>query len=142
MTRAPTQPRARPGSRSVVRPSDVAVIVGSETGLAAALPRGRQPRSVIVVDSGEPRNAAAAHMHSFLGRDGTPPTDLLVDGRREVRAYGGEILTGQAVRVTRAGARFTVELSGGRTIVARRVIAATGLSDELPDIEGLAGLWG
>jgi thioredoxin reductase/SAM-dependent methyltransferase len=142
MTRAPTQPHARPATRPVVRHCDVAVIGGSASGLAAALQLGRQRRSVIVVDSGEPRNAAAAHMHSFLGRDGTPPTDLLVDGRREVRAYGGEILTGQAVRVTRAGARFTVELSGGRTIVARRVIAATGLRDELPDIEGLAGLWG
>ena len=38
--------------------------------------------------------------------------------------------------------RFRVELVGGHTVVARRVLAATGLVDELPDIEGLAEHWG
>ena len=33
-------------------------------------------------------------MHSFLGRDGTPPAELLAAGRAEVRGYGGEILSG------------------------------------------------
>ena len=38
--------------------------------------------------------------------------------------------------------RFRVELAGGHTVVARRVLAATGLVDELPDIDGLAEHWG
>ena len=38
--------------------------------------------------------------------------------------------------------RFRVELVGGHSIVARRVLAATGLVDELPDIDGLAEHWG
>ena len=38
--------------------------------------------------------------------------------------------------------RFRVELAGGHAVVARRVLAATGLVDELPDIDGLAEHWG
>jgi len=125
-----------------VRHCDVAVIGGSAAGLAAALQLGRQRRSVVVVDSGEPRNAAARHLHSFLGRDGTPPADLLAAGRADVRSYGGEILSGRVVEVGRAGERFSVTLAEGHTVLARRVLVATGLTDELPDIDGLAGHWG
>jgi thioredoxin reductase len=129
-------------SAGAVRHCDVAVIGGSAAGLAAALQLGRQRRSVIVIDSGEPRNAAAAHMHSFLGRDGTPPAELITAGRAEVRSYGGEILSARAVRVTRADERFSVELAEGHTVIARRIVAATGLVDELPDVDGLSEHWG
>jgi thioredoxin reductase/SAM-dependent methyltransferase len=129
--------------RLVERHCDVAVIGGSAAGLAAALQLGRQRRSVIVVDAGEPRNAPAAHMHGYLGREGVAPSELTTDGREEVRSYGGEVLAGRVSRVTRTDDdRFRVELVGGHTIVARRVLAATGLVDELPAIEGLAEHWG
>ena len=54
-------------SPSVERHCDVAVIGGSAAGLTTALQLGRQLRSVIVVDDGEPRNAPAERMHSYLG---------------------------------------------------------------------------
>lgn len=131
------------GPRLVERQCDVAIIGGSAAGLAAALQLGRQRRSVIVIDAGEPRNAPAAHMHSYLGHEGLPPAELIALGREEARSYGGEILAGRATDVTRlADGRFRVELVGGGAIVARRVVAATGLVDVLPDIEGLAGHWG
>src|SRR5919202_4880078 len=105
--------------RSVERHCDVAVVGGSAAGLAAALQLGRQRRSVIVVDSGEPRNAPAAHMHSFLGRDGTDPAQLLAAGRAEVRSYGGEVLSGRAVGVRRDGGGFVLELATGDPRAAR-----------------------
>ncbi len=127
----------------VERHSDVLVVGGSAAGLAAALQLGRQRRSVIVVDAGEPRNAPAADMHGYLGRDGTPPASLIAAGREEVRSYGGEVLDGRVRRVTRIDDdRFRAELVGGHSIVARRVLAATGLIDELPDIDGVAEHWG
>lgn len=129
--------------RAVERHCDVAVIGGSVAGLAAALQLGRQRRSVIVIDAGEPRNAPAAHMHSYLGYEGRPPSELAATGRDEVRSYGGEVIAGRAVDVTRTDDdRFRVELVGGHTVIARRVLAATGLVDELPDIEGVAEHWG
>jgi thioredoxin reductase/SAM-dependent methyltransferase len=136
-------PMSQHGPRTGSRQSDVAVIGGSAAGLAAALQLGRQRRSVIVVDAEEPRNAPAAHMHSYLGHEGVPPSELTAIGREEVRSYGVEVLTGRVVEVTRTeDGRFTVELAGGHTITARRVLAATGLVDELPDIEGLVDQWG
>lgn len=131
------------GPRTVERYCDLAVIGGSAAGLAAALQLGRQRRSIIVIDSGEPRNAPAAHMHSYLGHEGVPPSELTAIGREEVRSYGVEVLAGRAVDVTRLDdGRFRVALVGGHSVVARRVLAATGLVDDLPDIDGLAEHWG
>ena len=112
----------------IERHCDVAVVGGSAAGLAAALQLGRQRRSVIVVDAGEPRNAPAAHMHGYLSREGLAPSELIAMGRAEVRSYGGEVLSGRVGAVTRTdGDHFRVELDSGRSIIARRVLAATGL---------------
>lgn len=135
----------RHGPRVVERHCDVAVVGGSAAGLAAALQLARQRRSVIVIDAGEPRNAPAAHMHSFLTRDGTPPARLLELSREEVRAYGVEVLDGRVTDVVpteNANLSFRVELTGGHTVIARRVLAAVGLVDVLPEIDGLAEHWG
>ncbi len=132
--------------RTVTRHCDVAIVGGSAAGLAAGLQLGRQRRSVIVIDAGHPRNAPAVHMHSYLGYDGQPPTELTATGREEVRRYGGEVLPGTVLAVSRdesdPAAPFVLDLTGGHRIVARRVLAATGLIDELPEIEGLAEHWG
>jgi len=127
----------------VERHCDVAIVGGSAAGLAGALQLSRQRRSVIVIDAGEPRNAPAAHMHSYLGHEGLPPSELTSIGREEVRSYGGEVVDGRVLDVTRTDDdRFRVALVGGHTVFARRVLAATGLIDELPEIEGLADHWG
>jgi thioredoxin reductase/SAM-dependent methyltransferase len=132
-----------PDRHHVERHCDVAVVGGSAAGLAAALQLGRQRRAVIVVDAGEPRNAPAAHMHGFLGRDGAPPSELTAAGREEVRRYGGEVIPGRVTEVTRSDEEgFRLELAGGNAIVARRVLAATGLADELPEVDGLRERWG
>ncbi|OFI39094.1 thioredoxin reductase [Arthrobacter sp. SW1] len=128
---------------------DVVVIGGGAAGLSAALVLSRAGRRVLVVDAGAPRNAPAAHMHGFLSRDGMPPGGFLALGREEVAGYGGEVIDG-VVRelVPDGGTGFWVLLAdtpgdaGGRRISARRVLVATGLRDELPEIEGLAELWG
>lgn len=126
----------------VRRHADVAIVGGSAAGLATALQLSRQRRSVIVIDSGEPRNAPAGSMHSYLGHEGRPPADFLRITREEVRSYGTELLNGRVTNVTRDGHVFSLELSGGNSVTARRVVAAVGLTDELPDIPGLAQHWG
>jgi thioredoxin reductase len=94
-----------------------------------------------VVDSGEPRNAAAGHAHNFLTRDGIPPAELLALGRAEVQRYGGQVVAGRVTALARAGSGFVVELAD-RTVTARRLLVATGARDELPDVPGLAERWG
>ncbi|MEV0895555.1 bifunctional NAD(P)/FAD-dependent oxidoreductase/class I SAM-dependent methyltransferase [Actinoplanes sp. NPDC049802] len=121
---------------------DVVVIGGGAAGLSGALALARSRRSVLVIDSGEPRNAPAAHMHNYLGRDGMPPAELLAVGRAEVAGYGAELLTGRAESAVRDGDGFRVAVDDGRVVRGRRLLVTTGLVDELPEIEGLAGRWG
>jgi thioredoxin reductase len=118
---------------------DVIVIGGGAAGLAGATTLLRSRRSVLVVDGGEPRNAPADGVHNFLTREGTPPGELLAAGRAEVLGYGGEVARGNVVEVEPG---FRVRLDDGRTESARRLLVATGLVDELPDVPGLAQRWG
>ena len=137
------EPSGEAGPPSVERVCDVAVIGGSAAGLAGALQLARQRRSVVVVDDGTPRNAPAAHMHGYLGHEGVAPGDLRAAGREEVRSHGGEVLSGRVLGVRRGkDGRFRLDLTGGHALLARRVLVATGLEDELPDIDGLAEQWG
>jgi thioredoxin reductase len=117
---------------------DVVIVGGGAAGLSAALVLGRARRRVAVVDAGSPRNAPAAHMHGFLSRDGMPPLELLAVARNEVIRYGVELIDDQVVGIE---AGFTVRLAGARTVNARRLLVATGLRDELPDIPGLRDRW-
>ncbi len=121
---------------------DVMVIGGGPAGLSGAVALSRARRSVLVVDAGEPRNAPAGHVHNFLTRDGTPPADLLALGRAEVTRYGGELRSGRVAKATREGAGFAVDLVDGSRVRARRLLVATGLVDELPDVPGLAQRFG
>ena len=121
---------------------DVVVVGGSAAGLGGALVFGRSRRSVLVVDAGEPRNAPASGVHGFLTRDGTDPAALLKAGREEVRRYGARVLDGRVASADRTGDGFAVELEDGRRVGARRLLVATGLIDELPDVPGVRERWG
>ena len=121
---------------------DVAIVGGGAAGLSAALVLARSRRSVVVVDAGKPRNAPAEHMHNFLSRDGMPPAELLAAGRTEVLGYGAEIASATVVRLETTSTGFHVMLDSGVTLAARRLLVATGLVDELPDIPGVRERWG
>ncbi|WP_328326278.1 MULTISPECIES: NAD(P)/FAD-dependent oxidoreductase [unclassified Streptomyces] len=123
---------------------DVVVIGGGAAGLSAALTLARVRRSVVVIDAGEPRNAPAADVgvHGVLGREGISPLELLRLGRAEVASYGGRVVSGRVARVHRDGAEFSVVTEDGQRVPARRVLVATGLVDELPEVPGLAERWG
>jgi thioredoxin reductase len=136
---------------------DVVVVGGGAAGLSGAVALARSRRSVLVIDAGDPRNAPAGHVHNFLSRDGTPPSELYAAGRAEVRWYGGRVETGRVAALARDGERFGVQISaqdgerfgaqdgeqsGERTVVARRLLVATGVRDVLPEVPGLAARWG
>ncbi|MHC1558596.1 NAD(P)/FAD-dependent oxidoreductase [Actinomycetospora sp. C-140] len=123
-------------------PLDVLVLGGGAAGLSGALTLARSRRDVLVLDAGEPRNAPADGVHAFLTRDGLPPAELVRLGRAEVESYGGRIRSGTAVAARREGDLFAVDTDDGTTLRARRLLVATGLVDELPDLPGVRELWG
>lgn len=147
---------------------DAIVIGGGAAGLSAAQALGRSLRRTLVLDGGEPRNRFAAHMHNVLGLDGTPPLELLTRGRAEAEAYGVEFRTAtvRSVRDAEGGAddgdgvgdgdagspragaplapggSVSIELDSGAVLRTRALIVATGVTDALPEIPGLAERWG
>lgn len=122
---------------------DCIIVGGGPAGLNAALILGRCLRRVLLCDNGQPRNARSQALHGFLTRDGMPPLDLLQTGRDQLRPY--ETVTIEhttVVRISCAGTSFEAALSDGRVIVARKVLLATGVTDKLPDVEGLQEMYG
>lgn len=123
---------------------DVVVVGAGPAGLSAALILGRCRRSVLICDTGKPRNAASHAMHGYLTRDGMPPKDFLAIGRRELEQYTTVHLThvGAAAAECEPGGRFRVTLEDGAVVVSRKLLLATGVVDRLPEIEGIRELYG
>ncbi|MES2521908.1 MAG: NAD(P)/FAD-dependent oxidoreductase [Gemmatimonadota bacterium] len=130
--------------RPTVRDSyDAIVVGGSWAGLSAAMQLARARRRVLVLDTGQPRNRFALTSHGFFGQDGRTSADILDGGRAQVLAYStAEFRHEQAVNASADGDAFLVCLASGATIRARRLILATGVIDELPDVAGLRERWG
>ncbi|WP_084074817.1 FAD-dependent oxidoreductase [Demequina sp. NBRC 110052] len=120
---------------------DCVIIGGGVAGLSAALMLGRARRRTLVLDSGQPRNRFADHMHGVLGHDGRAPHELLALGRSEVTGYGVVVEAGSARAVAERSGGLTVTTED-REIQTRTVLLSTGLADRLPEIPGLAERWG
>jgi thioredoxin reductase len=123
---------------------DVVVVGAGPAGLSAALILGRCRRSVLICDTGKPRNAASHALNGYLTRDGIAPKDFLASGRRELEKYDTVSFAAAAATAAEcvAGARFKVVLDGGRVVFARKLLIATGVVDKLPEIAGLRDLYG
>jgi len=122
---------------------DTIIIGGSFAGLSAALYIARARRSVCVVDTGLPRNRFAQHSHGFFGNDGSAPHAMLGTARSQVAAYPTvTFVGGEAATATKRSDGFTVTLASGEEIESVRLVLAFGISDELPQIPGLAERWG
>ena len=126
---------------------DAVVVGGSWAGLSAALQLARARRRVLVVDSGLPRNRFAAASHGFLGQDGRTPAEILDTARVQVLAYpAAEFRRGQATEAalgkTVPNDHFEVALGSGVAVRTRRLVLATGVVDELPNIPGVPERWG
>ncbi len=124
-------------------PFDVLIVGGSVAGLSAALLLGRSRRSVLVLDSGKPANRQTPHSHSLLTRDGTPPAQLAALAREQALAYPTVTLRSATVtRATRENGVFSVKTAAGEAFQAKRLLLATGVADQLPDLPGFAACWG
>ncbi len=123
--------------------ADVVIVGGGPAGLSAALVLGRCRRRVVLCDSGEPRNFAAREMHGFLTRDCADPAELRRIGRDQLGRY--ETVEIRDIAVKDAAAEeggFAVELESGERIVCRKLLLATGIRDELPDLPGFFEIYG
>ena len=110
---------------------DVVIAGGGPGGLSAALALGRARKRVLLCDSGPRRNAAAEHIHNFVTRDGTPPSEFRQLGREQLTRYSNvEIRDTPVESISGTRGAFQVNLTT-RTVQARRVLLCTGMIDEL-----------
>src|SRR3954465_754569 len=128
-------------SKAAGRTWDCIVVGTGPAGLNAALVLGRARRRVLVLDSARPRNYATHEMHGVLGHDGLDPADLRARGRGELARYGVDVVAAEVDDAE--SVEGAVRLTSPRgTDVARTVLLATGMLDDVPDIPGFADVWG
>lgn len=121
---------------------DVAVVGGGAAGLSAALVLSRARRSVVVFDDGKPRNARVPHSFGFVGHDGISGAELVRRGRAEVAHYGGRFVDEQVVAIDPCSDECFIVATAHARVEVRAVVLATGFVDRLPEIDGLAEIWG
>ena len=122
---------------------DVSVVGGGPAGLCAALWLARYLHRVVLVDSGDPRNWETRGINGYLGHQGIRSPELRALGRAECEKFGVDFVDGIVdTAIDEPGELFAIQLRGGTTIKARRILLAIGIKDFWPDIPGLERCYG
>lgn len=156
----PAQEAAAEQGAAEELPFGVAIIGGGPAGLSAGLQLVRANRRIAILDSNRPRHSATLQSHGFLTRDGAPPLELRRLGREEFESYPtaryAQAMTRQVTPLTPDeaiaagfpdGIGFRVRGTGVRgsadvEFVARRVLIAAGLTEELPAFPMIRAYYG
>lgn len=122
---------------------DVVIVGGGPAGLSAALMLGRCRRRVLLCDNGHPRNEASHAMHGFLTRDGIPPAEFLACAREELKPYDTvEVRHCSVTSAECVDGAFVSTLENGEQFRSRKLLLATGVCDNIPQLEGIDALYG
>ena len=122
---------------------DVSVVGAGPAGLCAALWLARYLHRVVLVDSGDPRNWETRGINGYLGHQGIRSPELRALGRAECEKFGVDFVDGIVdTAIDEPGELFAIQLRGGTTIKARRILLAIGIKDFWPDIPGLERCYG
>ena len=122
---------------------DVAVIGGGPAGLSAALWLARYLHSVVLIDSGDPRNWMTRGINGFLGQPNIRPAELRGQAREDCRKHGVALIDGTVGSVhCNENNDFALVLEDNRQFQCSRVLLAIGIKDVWPDVPGLEHVFG
>lgn len=122
---------------------DVIIVGGSYAGLAAAMSLGRSLRDVLVIDAGKPCNRQTPHSHNFLTQDGKTPKEISTIARQQVEQYSTiQFYEGTAVSGRKTDHGFEITTQSEEQFEGKKLLFATGIADQMPDIKGFAACWG
>lgn len=122
---------------------DVIIVGGGPAGLNAAIVLSRCQRRVMVFDTGTQRNLRSHGIHNFLTRDGIKPAAFLRSAHGELKKYGVRFFNREVRKVVRnKQGLFEVNDNKGMTYLSRRILIATGIKDNIPDVEGFNKFYG
>ncbi|KAM0424171.1 hypothetical protein ACHAPT_010540 [Fusarium lateritium] len=128
---------------------DAIVVGGGPAGLATLSGLARVRRNVLLIDSGEYRNAPTRHMHDVPGFDGVTPAYYRWAARKQLSYYDTvEMVNGTVtdIKARDENTWFSVTVNypnnEKKTLTARKIVLATGLRDILPETPGVEEAWG
>jgi thioredoxin reductase len=122
---------------------DVIIVGGSYAGLSAAMALGRSLRNVLIIDSGSPCNRQTPHSHNFLTHDGEKPLVIAERAKSQVLNYKTvKFMNGLATDGKKTKNGFTITTQSGEIFTSKKLIFATGVKDNMPDIQGFSDCWG
>ncbi len=122
---------------------DVIIVGGGPAGLNAAVILGRCHRKVLVFDTEQYRNRFSHGMHNYLTRDDILPADFIKISRQEIQKYGVQLLNKKVLKgYKNEKGNFVVRDVDGGVHYAKKLLVATGLADNLPEVEGFKELYG
>jgi thioredoxin reductase (NADPH) len=115
---------------------DCLVIGGGPAGLTAATYLARFRRNVVLVDSGKSRARLIPESHNYPGFAGISGEELLERLRAQAERYGVIFRAGNVGQLEKKEGVFVARM-GDAALRARRLLLATGIVDESPDLPGL-----
>jgi thioredoxin reductase (NADPH) len=118
------------------RTFDCLIIGGGPAGLTASVYLKRYLRDVAIVDAGRSRASLIPKTHNHPAFRGISGHDLLSRMRDQLRSYGGKVIRGTVVRLTRASGAFEATV-GANKLQAKTVLLCTGIEDIAPKIPDL-----
>jgi thioredoxin reductase len=122
---------------------DAIIVGGGPAGLNAALVLGRCRRNVLLFDTGKQRNRFSHGIHNYLTRDNILPGDFLTIAYKEIKRYGAAV---NRVEIVHAGKLqsgiFFVKDKQGKKFYSKKLLLATGLTDNIPPVEGIMDFYG
>lgn len=122
---------------------DVIIAGGGPAGCNAALVLARVRRQVLLFDEGKQRNLRSHGLHNYLTRDGIMPSDFLEYAFDDISRYHVNTVKARLEKAEKLSDHlFRVEDALEAFHYGRRLLIATGVTDELPDLPGIRELWG
>lgn len=115
---------------------DCLIIGGGPAGLTAANYLARFRRHALLVDAGQSRALLIPETHNYPGFLGISGKDLLASLREQAERHGAQLKKGRVDELRRVDGAFVARIDGA-DLRAQRVLLATGIVDESPDLPGL-----
>lgn len=114
---------------------DCIIIGAGPGGLQAAIYLGRYNRRVLLIDRSGGRTWHARHIENFIGHSSISGQELITRGIEQAKSFGVEFQKGTVTDV-RKDKTFEV-YSDGKALHSKFVVVSSGVSDNLPPVEGL-----
>lgn len=124
---------------------DCVILGGGAAGLQASLILGRSRRNIALFDNGTNRNRVTQEAHGFITRDGIKPTEFRNIAIEELKKYPSVYFfkeTVTQVEKQTSDSLFKITTSGDGQYFAEKIILATGIQEEHPQVPEINKYYG